>query len=514
MNRSLPGTIVDQQAPDLALVINSHLAAKIAASRDSGAAHRGRVTEEDRNAARGLVQAAVRTSADAAEWHDELTSGTSGPAATPADAVQFTEAIWTWRANRAGDPHAEPEIRAHRELRLTQRARGLLQRGNRDDSPLRQAYVIAAAVLDGLAASEVADGARQLAVLLQEVEHPGETEGRRIFAEPLTRWLSHVAMTALIPESDSPSTTNSITQVKMPSRRLARAVIEVAWLDYDAARLPVLGWLVHLCGSNPDERVRIRAAQALAVIAAHDYAQIRDRVLIPWSESGKPIEYQAAAWLLEAATLDGTVADRVKTLLWRWSHSGDRGKRAIAVRAYGTAAALIAPDEAIRGVRFSAADVSFGALPELALREMYVLGLRQEVLKELTFWTRAFPPMRERVGRVLVRLSRVRRPSDEGTPASFDLLWRMAHEPEKTGIDLGTLAVLWKHACLQPGSRGAAWQMLRLWAQSCEDQAVLGDTFNQLISRFEQVADKAELRARLRVYRRRWSTYLGQEDQR
>ena len=511
-NGSLPSTVVDHQAPDLDQVINSHLAAKVTVSRDRLAINRSQVTEEDRAAARGLVQAAVAISADAAEWRGEIIGQPSGSSAVPADAVHFAEAIWAWRAQHADDPRAVPEIRAYRELRLSQRARSLLQRGNRDDSPLRQAYVISAAVLDGLAVSEVADGARQLAVLLQEVEHPGETEGRRIFAEPLARWLSHVAMTALMAEPDKRGTGNGIAHVKMPSRHLARAVIEVAWRDYDAARLPMLGWLAHLCGGHPDERVRIRAAQALAVIAGHDYPQIRDRVLLPWSESGKPVEHQAAAWLLEAATLDGTVADQVKTLLWRWSHSGDRGKRAIAVRAYGTAASQSAQDQAIRGVRFSAADVTFGSLPELALREMYVLGLREKVLQELTFWTRAFLPMRERVGRVLVRLSRVRRPGDDGTPPSFDLLWRMAHEPDKAGIDLATLAVLWKHACLQPGSRGAAWQMLGLWAQSCRDQPVLRTTFNQLISEFEQVADQAELRARLRVYRRRWSTYLGQED--
>jgi hypothetical protein len=143
-----------------------------------------------------------------------------------------------------------------------------------------------------------------------------------------------------------------------------------------------------------------------------------------------------------------------------------------------------------------------------------VLGLHVDVLKELTFWTRAFAPMRERVGRVLVRVSRVRRPAEDGAAACFDLLWRMTYEPEKTGIDLAGLARLWKLACLQRGSRGAAWQMLGLWAQSCHSQPAMRATFTQLISEFDHVAEQTELRSRLRVYRRRWSTYLGQEDQR
>jgi hypothetical protein len=521
ISRSLPSVTTDHLPPDPRKVLLSHLAAKLRASQDRAA---------DGYSADQVLQAALNASSEAREWLDEITGKTGRAEAVPAEAVHLAECIWAWHGQRFGasaDGQAdqpEPQVRLFREMRLSQQARGLLRRGERNDSPLRQAYVISAAVLDGLAVSDVADGARQLAALLQEVEHPGGSEGRQIFAEPLARWLSHVAMASGASGPTDGATAGGSTMAHMPSRRLARAVIEAAWLDYDAVRLPLLDWLAQLCSEHQDERVRIRATQALAFIARHDYPQIRDRVLYPWSDSGRPIQHQAAAWLLEAATLDGAVVDRVQALLWRWSRSGDREKRAIAVRAYGTAAAKPSPEEAIRGVRFSAADTSFGALPELALREMYVLGLHQEVLKELTFWTRAFPPMRERAGRVLIRIARVTRTSDNGQDDSdngtgrkavcFDLLWRMANEPDKTGIDLLALASLWRLACLQPGSRGAAWQMLGFWAQSCRHEPGLRDTFNQLIDKFEQVADQPELRARLRVYRRRWSTYRGQEDQR
>ena len=45
----------------------------------------------------------------------------------------------------------------------------------------------------------------------------------------------------------------------------------------------------------------------------------------------------------------------------------------------------------IKGVRFSAADPWLAALPELALYEMYALGLTQEVTTELLLWMRGFP---------------------------------------------------------------------------------------------------------------------------
>ena len=75
------------------------------------------------------------------------------------------------------------------------------------------------------------------------------------------------------------------------------------------------------------------------------------------------------------------------------------------------------------------------------------------------------------------------------------------------------VAALWHLACQHETSRGAAWQMLGLWAQSCRDYPELRGTFTQLADEFEKAADTDELRARLGVYRRRWAAYLDEEDQ-
>ena len=110
------------------------------------------------------------------------------------------------------------------------------------------------------------------------------------------------------------------------------------------------------------------------------------------------------------------------------------------------------------GVRFSAVDPFLGAQPELAMYEMYRLDLAREVMAELLFWMRGFPAMRERSGRVLVRVSRVRRGDDSSAP--YDLLWRLAHTPDEVGIDMPAVAALWHMACRHESSRSAAWQVL------------------------------------------------------
>ncbi len=422
----------------------------------------------------------------------------------------LAEAIWDWRERRTADPAAMPRIDYFRERRRYQQAADLLRRhGDGADSPLRQSYAISAAVLDGLAVSEVIEGAGKLSTLLSEVEHPGAPGHREIFAQPLARWLRHVEMA--VPPADRGSRDSTV--VKMPSRELSRIVIEVAWRSYDAARPPVLEWLMSLCQEHPDDRVRIRAVQALAVIGQHDYPLIKGRVLEVWSSSNRRIQHQAAAWLLEAMVLEGTVAEKVKLLLRRWSRSGDVLKRAVAVRAYGTAVARSESLDAIRGVRFSAADPRLDALPELALREMYMLGLTREVMTELPLWMRGFPLMRDRAGRALVRISRVRRVRDGEAREPYDLLWRLGNTPDELGVDMAEVVSLWHLACQHPTSRGAAWQMLGFWARSCRDHPELRGTFTRLADEFEKAADTDEFRARLGVYRRRWTAYLDKEGQ-
>jgi len=498
--RSLPGVVVDHEMPDLAQVVVFQLAARLVPK-----------CPVDEAAACALIAEARRVDEATETWYAEITDAAT---AGPVEAALLAEAIWDWHGRRAADYSAMPRVGYFRNRRRYQQAADLLRRGNGTDSPIRQSYAIAAAVLDGLAVSEVIEGAGTLSALLAEVEHPGAPGQREIFGHPLARWLRHVELTALPAEQGS----RDGTVIKMPSRELSQIVIEVAWRNYDAARTPMLTWLKSLCQEHPDDRVRIRAAQALAVIAQHDYALIKERVLEEWSASGRRIEHQAAAWLLEALVLEGAAAGKVMDLLWRWSRSGDRGKRTIAVRACGTAVAIhkrsdLERFDPIKGVRFSAADPGMAALPELALYEMYALGLTREVTAELPLWMRGFPLMRVRAGRVLVRISRLRQTAEGESPGSYDLLWRLAFRPDEVGVSLAEVAALWHVACRHEGSRGAAWQMLGLWAQSCRDHPGPRRTFTQLADEFEKAADTDELRARLGVYRRRWTAYLDEEDQ-
>jgi len=500
---ALAGPVVDHVVPQLDRVAAFHLAARLIGDDQ---ASRERLLE-GRAQARAIIDEACKADDATSSWLKELTSTIT---AGPAEAVLFSAAIWDWRRRKSANPASVPRVTEFRSQHRYEQAAGLLRRHDSTDSPLRQAYALSAAVLDGLALNEVIDGAARLSALLAEVEHPGEPGQREIFAQPLARWLRHVEMAA----SDSEPGDRGGIVVKMPSRELARTVIELSWREYDAARVPMLSWLKILCAQHRDDRVRIRAVQALAFIAAHDFALIKERVLDEWSSrDSRPVEQLAASWLLEAMVLDGTSADKVQDLLRRWSRSPDHNKRGVAVRAYGTAIAPKASEDAIQGVRISAALPGLGALPELALSEMYWLRLTREVTAELMLWMHGFPAMRERAGRVLVRISQTRRITTGEPDGPFDLLWLLTHAPDEVGASLTQLAELWLVACSHVSSRSYAWRMLGRWAQSCREYPDLSRTFARLTDEFEKAADDGDLRDRLRVYRRWWNSYLDEETQ-
>jgi hypothetical protein len=278
-----------------------------------------------------------------------------------------------------------------------------------------------------------------------------------------------------------------------------------------------------LATNHTDDRVRVRAVQALAYIAAHDFPLIKQRVLEVWSSRGsRPVERLAASWLLEAMVLDGAVTDEVAKLLRHWSRGedgwlrADTGKLTVAVRAYGTAIASRMPGDAIEGVRIAAVvPVGLGGLPEAALGEMYRLGLTKEVTEELPKWRHGFPAMRQRAGKALVRIAEIRLITEDAPDAPYDLLWRMAYEPDTVGASVAELAEVWLLACSDENetSRSLAWRRLGRWAQSCSRYRGLGGTFTTLADEFEEAAGSDDLRGRLSVYRRRWNSYFKEDEE-
>lgn len=527
-NRGAPlaAAAVEHERPDLDRVAAYHLAARFLSEQTPPDKER---LMRARKQARTVIDEACQADDDTRDWHANFTGSIT---ASPAEAAHFADMIWEWVGIRPERPHSA----RYREQYCYRQAAGLIR--DAADSPLRQSYALSAAVLDGLALNEVIDGARKLAARLGEVEGRAR-EQRKVFAQPFYRWLRHVNQ--IVPDHDEANDDDrsaGTVLVQMPSRELARTVVELAWREYDDAREPVLGWLKDLCERHHNVWVRIRAVQALAYIAAHDYGLIRQRVLNEWSaKDSRRVEHLVAAWLLEAMVLDGTSPDDVADLVRRWSRSPEPAKREVAVFAYGTVIAFKATQDATMGIRLSAALGDLGDLPDRMLCEMYALRLQGEVARdlglaadgsaelsltrqateELAAWRQGYPATRLRAGRTLVRIAQVRRPGAGDADGPYDLLWLMAHDPNRVGASLRQLAELWLLACAPQSAGSAAWETLGDWARSCHEYPDLTDTFMALADEFEKAAANNkprtrtnELGERLRVYRERWRKYINE----
>ena len=487
----ISGHVIEHAHPDLEQVAVFHLAVRLAGEESSSP----RALADSREQARAVI-AEAGAYAPTRQWYEEIT----GSAITsPSEAVVFAEAIWDWHVRRTGEPTAVPRVEEFRFRRYYEQARTQLRHRGGMSSPVSQAYMISAAVLDGLALNEVAEGATELSRRFAQVE----SSSQEIFVQPLARWIRPAEIKVL-------GTGNGVV-VRMPSRGLARSIVEAAWREYDRVRVPMLDWLLALCEEHPDERVRARAVQTLAYIAADDYKVIKKRVLEKWAESRLPERHVTASWLLEAMVRDGASSASVLKLLRSWSRGSDYRKKAIALRAYGTSIAQEAPRDAIAAVRFSADMHQFSYLPELALREMYRLGMVAEVMAELVSWPRGLPVARRRAGRALVRIAYIRGDPQDSPRGSYHLLWLLSHNPDHVGASLTQIAWLWQLACLDEQSAKDAWRVLCDWAASCAGDPGMSRTFITLADEFEKTAQDAALRDRIGIYRRWWGRHLTGE---
>ena len=251
-----------------------------------------------------------------------------------------------------------------------------------------------------------------------------------------------------------------------------------------------------LAAEHCDDRVRIRAVQALAYIAAYDYPLIKQRVLDVWSsKDSRHVEHLAASWLLEAIVLDGAAADKVTELLWLWSRK-DILKRTVAVRAYGTAIAAKGagrrhprrPDlrGAARRPRFTARG---GALRDVPV------GPDQGSDRGTDAVEAGLPGDAGAGGPSVVRISQFRRIAERESDGPYSLLWLLAHDPDNVGASMTELVEIWLLACSDENDRlrSAAWRMLGRWAESCRQYPDLGGTFTTLAGEFEKAAGGDDL---------------------
>ncbi|MFW6642396.1 hypothetical protein ACOALZ_20425 [Nocardiopsis algeriensis] len=432
-------------------------------------------------------------------WVEEMT--------TPEEAVALAGLVAAWW-QRGGE--GEPRAAEYRHRLLCGQARRLLSAMHTADSPTQQSYVLATAVLDRHELSTVVRAAESLREELRRAQDPDSGLGREVFSEFLQHRMRHVRWE--LREAADGAAPRRVVRLRRP--RLAGALLDVVWSEFDTARGPLLKWLRNLC-LDPDTRVRISAAQALGRLAGTDFAEIKRQVLLPLADSDRAADHQAASWLLEKAFKDGVRSDEVRSLLRAWSRSGKWTQAAVALRSYTTEIAREHPEEALRGIR----DVvlsgrtgpargkrrsgeppggkrerragrrsPFVVLPAFALAEMYADGRAEQVVGELIAWMRMREDTPRQVPEAFARIVAVTRdPGADaagGLPERYDLLERLA---EGGKITVPAVAALWCTVLLDPQLSGSAWDSLAGWDASVSAGEPGRDCLEELLAHMRKV---------------------------
>ncbi|XVU28248.1 hypothetical protein ACQPZJ_14740 [Actinoplanes sp. CA-054009] len=238
---------------------------------------------------------------------------------------------------------------------------------------------------------------------------------------------------------------------------LRKAILDVAWHEFDGTRRPLLRWLDHLV-ANGDDVMRRAAAEAAGMLVNHDFARVHEDLVDKWAGSPRAAVRQAAALTMTLSDMAGGVGPKVRRTLSAWC-AGDSNYR------HDTAARLYASGLEQTNLAWSMFDLARVAADPMqrrrhtvarAVHQLYRPERAGWILAELALWTRV-ERLRIHVARVLLALiGRTEAAAPDGRP---DLLEQLGAEE----VDAEHLGRLWLVAFLEPETAGSAAAGLAGW---------------------------------------------------
>ncbi|WP_219467067.1 hypothetical protein [Nonomuraea rhizosphaerae] len=339
---------------------------------------------------------------------------------------------------------------------------------------LSRCFLLSSGVLHGLSEATVSQAALRLDALIREQVHEQRRPRLRVW-DSLETWLHYDGVRT--EPSSAPGDAQRIW-LRPDAKPL---VLQVAWAKQPALRELLYEWLRELTASG-EQRVAIRAAQAVAQLAACDFATAKAEFLDPWT--GTVHGRRMARCALEAAFVNPDLAGRVHQLLDDWSKGNYQHRLAVAA-VYGSRIGIQAVGRALETFHEIASHSTSRGLHETvadAVTEVYTAETADEVLETLARWAGDKNVwVRQTAALALIWLAYL----PEGRPALM--------ESDRVAA-LGTLwgnALLWAHDRRKDGryraATAAVWQLLTRWA-ACPQ--VIRETFGLVGGRHPEL-DKA-----------------------
>lgn len=305
-------------------------------------------------------------------------------------------------------------------------------------------------------------------------------------------------------DGESPHTTARVAHIKP---EMVRAILDVAWNDFDNTRPALIEWIDELA-AHPAPGFSNCAAVAAAIFATHDFEQVYEEVIRRWARDRKRGRRKAAAAAMaSAANLDGAVgvgvtvssqvrADVGRKLEWL-AHSRSALERDTAAMVWGMGYTPRHPSQTARALTAVAANANASSLWTVtdAIENLSRKYGSAWTINVLAWWLDS-EDVTLRVGATHAFLNWLEEPLTERVDQLVALL-----ESQPSMVD--RVATLWRVVLLDPGCSVAAWRRLAAWLRSGASDARLREPVRALAMR---LAAEPAIRSRLNYWLSKAST--------
>lgn len=305
-------------------------------------------------------------------------------------------------------------------------------------------------------------------------------------------------------DGESPHTTARVAHIKP---EMVRAVLDVAWNDFDNTRPALIEWIDELAAHSAPGFSNC-AAVAAAIFATHDFEQVYEEVIRRWARDRKRGRRKAAAAAMaSAANLDGavavglTVSSQVraevgKKLEWL-AHSRSALERDTAAMVWGMGYTPRHPAQTARALTAVAANANASSLWTVtdAIENLSRKYGSAWTINVLAWWLQS-DDVTLRAGATHAFLNWLEEPLTERVDQLVALL-----ESQPSMVD--RLATLWRVVLLDPGCSVAAWRRLADWLGSGASNVRLREPVRALAMR---LAAEPAIRSRLNYWLSKAST--------
>jgi hypothetical protein len=277
---------------------------------------------------------------------------------------------------------------------------------------------------------------------------------------------------------------------------LRKAILDVAWHDFDGTRKSLLKWLDRLVAEG-DDVMRRAAAEAAGLLVNHDFTRVHEDLVDGWASSPKAAVRQAAALTMTLSDMAGDVGPKVRSKLSEWCAGTSNYRRDTAARLYASGLEQTVLEWSMFDLARIAADLMQKRRHTVAraVNQLYRPERAGWILAELDLWTRE-ESLRVHAARALLAVTgRVETAASDGRP---DLLQRLGER----NVDAAHLGRLWQVAFLEPETAATAADRLGWWIDHADARP---EFRGEVVGLLEVMTTVPAMRRRIDFYLKRTS---------